>query len=314
LRQALLLATALLGACAGRPPVGEPVRGEGRATRMATPEDAERAKSKPEARPAPAATPPGEGPRACVNCPTPDPDYAPGADEIPADVADTPDAEVTDEPKSRYGNPVTYEAMGQRYKVMAETPRGMREHGRASWYGKKFHGRRTANGETYDMFKMTAAHKTLPLPSYVRVTSKANGRSVVVRVNDRGPFHPGRIIDLSYAAAAKLGMLHAGSAEVEMEVLGKQHGKAAAVSDQRDEGKPRYLEVGRFLDAIEAVALRERLSKLGFTETELLQVGSPAGDGLEHVLRLGPFASFSALEAARVKLGLKEITAVPVAD
>lgn len=251
--------------------------------------------------------------KACANCPTPDPDFAPTADEVPEGIENIPDAVVIDEPRSRYGNPVTYEALGKRYTTMTKIPKGFRENGRASWYGKKFHGRRTANGEVYDMFKMTAAHKTLPLPSYVRVTSKVNGRSVVVRVNDRGPFHPGRIIDLSYAAAAKLDMLKSGSKDVVIEALTPQQGQTAA-ADEPGTGKPRYLEVGRFNDPIEALALRERLSKLGFNETEFLQVGSPSGDGMDSILRLGPFKSFSELEAARKKLGVQEITAIPVAD
>ncbi len=256
---------------------------------------------------------PAEPQKTCANCPTPDPDFAPSADEVPKDIENLPDAVVVDEPVSRHGNPKTYEALGKRYTIMPRIPKGFRESGRASWYGKKFHGRRTANGEIYDMFKMTAAHKTLPLPSYVRVTSKGNGRSVVVRINDRGPFHPGRIVDLSYAAAAKLDLLHAGSAEVQIEALTPQHGKNAAESEDAI-GKPRYLEVGRFSDPIEALALRERLAKLGFSDTEFLQVGSPSGDGHESILRIGPFKTFSKLEAARVKLGLQEITAMPVAD
>ncbi|MCZ4304182.1 septal ring lytic transglycosylase RlpA family protein [Zoogloeaceae bacterium G21618-S1] len=106
-----------------------------------------------------------------------------------------------------------------------------RERGRASWYGRKFHGKKTSIGETYDMYAMTGAHKTLPLPSYVRVTNVANGNSVVVRLNDRGPFHSGRIIDLSYAAAYKLGYLGQGSAEVEIETVGLDDMPTLLVAD-----------------------------------------------------------------------------------
>lgn len=293
-----LLALLVTG-CAARAPVQGPARG-----------DAQMIGASNDASPTPPAAV-AVPQKACANCPTPDPDFAPTREEVPADVENTPDAEVIDEPRSRYGNPKDYEALGKRYTVMPTLPKGFREKGRASWYGKKFHGRRTANGETYDMFKMTAAHKTLPLPSYVRVTSKVNGRSVVVRVNDRGPFHPGRIIDLSYAAAARLDLLKVGSAEVEIEALSSKQG---AVVSEREEGKPRYLEVGRFADPIDAVGLREQLTALGFTDTEFLQTTSPAGDGLENILRIGPFASFSKLEEARVKLGSKNITAIPVAD
>ena len=113
------------------------------------------------------------------------------------------------EPKSKYGNPKSYVVFGQRYHTLP-TAKGYVEQGIASWYGTKFHGRRTSSGETYDMYAMTAAHKTLPLPTYARVTNKKNGRSIIVRINDRGPFHENRIIDLSYAAATKLGIVTTG--------------------------------------------------------------------------------------------------------
>ncbi|TMI01788.1 MAG: septal ring lytic transglycosylase RlpA family protein, partial [Betaproteobacteria bacterium] len=104
------------------------------------------------------------------------------------------------------------------------------QRGTASWYGKKFHGQRTASGEPYDMYAMTAAHPTLPIPSYARVTRVATGRSVIVRINDRGPFHQGRMIDLSYAAALKLGFAHLGSAEVELESI--EPGQAVTPTQQ----------------------------------------------------------------------------------
>lgn len=134
------------------------------------------------------------------------------------DVSNIPDAVPRVEPRSRYGNPKSYKVLGKRYYVMASA-HGYKERGIASWYGKKFHGRLTSNREPYDMFAMTAAHKTLPLPTYVRVTNLDNGRSVVVRVNDRGPFHGGRIIDLSYAAAKKLGISQRGTGHVEVVAL-----------------------------------------------------------------------------------------------
>lgn len=289
------LAAFLLSACASRAPVAESSRRQSPPRVVKADNTAKRAATK-----------------TCANCPTPDPDYAPTADEVPVDVASTPDAVPTAEPRSRYGNPETYDVLGKTYQVMRSTPPAFKEKGRASWYGKKFHGRRTANGEVYDMFKMTAAHKTLPLPSYIRVTNQSNGRSVVVRVNDRGPFHPGRIVDLSYAAAARIDLLHHGSAAVEIELLTAQQG--ASAMDTGDEGKPRYLEVGRFADSIDALALREKLTLMGYADSELLQAASPAGDGEEIILRIGPFKTFSQLEAARVKLGLKEMTAIPVSD
>jgi len=149
--------------------------------------------------------------------------YAPGvADSAPADgIPDVdliPEPEVVDEPHSRYGNRSPYVVLGKTYRVL-DSAKGYDEVGTASFYGNKFHGRRTSNLEVYDMYAFTAAHKTLPLPSFARVTNLANGRSVVVRVNDRGPFHDGRIIDLSYAAAVKLGVDRAGTARVEVQGL-----------------------------------------------------------------------------------------------
>jgi rare lipoprotein A len=141
-------------------------------------------------------------------------------DTVPTDIPDVdriPDATVRKEPASRYGNR-SYSVLGKRYQVL-ESAEGYDEVGIASFYGNKFHGRRTSNLEVYDMYAMTAAHKTLPLPSYARVTNLDNGRSVVVRINDRGPFHPGRIIDLSYAAAVKLGYRDKGTARVEVKGL-----------------------------------------------------------------------------------------------
>jgi rare lipoprotein A len=130
-----------------------------------------------------------------------------------------PDAVPRPEPRSRYGNGPVYEVLGTRYRVM-ESSSGYRERGVASWYGKKFHGNLTSNREPYDMYAMTAAHKSLPLPTYVRVTNLRNDRSVIVRVNDRGPFVHNRIIDLSYSAALKLDMIRDGTALVEVEAIG----------------------------------------------------------------------------------------------
>ncbi len=147
--------------------------------------------------------------------------YAPHIkDSVPdvlPDVDAIPEPEVKAEPRSRIGNR-SYAVMGKRYHVR-DSAEGYVEEGMASFYGNKFHGRKTSNHEVYDMYAFSAAHKTLPLPSYVRVTNLANGQSVVVRVNDRGPFHSGRIIDLSYAAAAKLGFIKQGTARVEVRAL-----------------------------------------------------------------------------------------------
>jgi len=131
------------------------------------------------------------------------------------DVSSIPDAVPRAEPKSAKGNPAFYTVLGKRYFVLP-TANGYVERGVASWYGPGFHAQSTSNGERYDMYAMSAAHKTLPLPAFVKVTNLTNGRSVIVRVNDRGPFKDGRIIDLSYTAASKLGMLRDGTAFVEV--------------------------------------------------------------------------------------------------
>ena len=139
------------------------------------------------------------------------------ADRLPADLDAIPDAVPRVEPLSRLANR-PYTVLGRDY-VPATTLKAYRERGVASWYGRKFHGQRTSIGETYDMFAMTAAHPTLPLPSYARVTNVATGQSVVVRVNDRGPFLHDRLIDLSYAAAHRIGIAQRGSGEVEVEAI-----------------------------------------------------------------------------------------------
>jgi peptidoglycan lytic transglycosylase len=141
-------------------------------------------------------------------------DDGPG-ENPPANLDGIPDATPTLEPLNRFANR-PYSVFGRDY-VPATSLRAYKERGLASWYGRKFHNQKTSTGETYDMYAMTAAHPTLPLPSYARVTNVATGRSVVVRVNDRGPFHPGRIIDLSYAAAYRIGIAQDGSGEVEVQ-------------------------------------------------------------------------------------------------
>jgi rare lipoprotein A len=150
-------------------------------------------------------------PRPQIPTPEPAPETAPPTTSVP-------DAVPRIEPRSRNGNPPFYDVFGKRYFVLSSSV-GYVERGVASWYGPGFHKVRTSIGEPYDMYGMTAAHKTLPLPAYVRVTNLQNGLSVVVRVNDRGPFVGNRIIDLSYTAASKLGMLRNGTAIVEVRSL-----------------------------------------------------------------------------------------------
>ena len=217
-------------------------------------------------------------------------DVAPEAHEVPDGIDRIPDAVPRVEPRSRGGNSPVYSVFGKTYRVLSDA-RGFRETGIASWYGKKFHGNRTANGETYDMYRMTAAHKSLPLPSYARVTRLDNGRSVIVRVNDRGPFHRGRIIDLSYAAAAKLGMLGAGSAEVEVVALDPLEPASPAES---------WLQIAAYADPINAVFMKEELARHGHRDAQILV--EDGDDGALHRVVLGPFADAGSAESARTRL------------
>ncbi len=166
--------------------------------------------------------------------------YAPHIqDSAPDEIVDVdaiPEPEVKDEPRSRVGNR-SYAVLGKRYQVR-DSAEGYVEEGMASYYGKKFHGRLTSNQEVYDMYAFSAAHKSLPLPSYVRVTNLANGKSVVVRVNDRGPFHAGRVIDLSFAAATKLGFTKQGTAKVEVRALSPADGRRGRPDERTARAEP----------------------------------------------------------------------------
>ena len=230
---------------------------------------------------------------ACSSAPTQD--GLPTA--IPVDIDKIPDATPRDEARSASVNPASYEVDGLKYYVL-KTGLGYKERGMASWYGTKFHGKHTSNGEVYDMFGMTAAHKTLPIPCYVRVTNLGNGKQVVVRVNDRGPFHSGRIIDLSYAAATKLGIVKNGSAAVEVETV--TPGAAQPL-------KAAFLEVGNFTDPIEAVAVREQVSDLGITAVEIRTDDKAAVAGYR--VLAGPFTEGRALDEARRRLEAERLPA-----
>ncbi len=155
-------------------------------------------------------------------------------ERVPDNLASIPDAQPRVEPLSRFANR-PYEVFGKRYVPLAAV-QPFRQRGLASWYGKRFHGEKTSSGERYDMYAMTAAHPTLAIPSYARVTRIATGASVVVRVNDRGPFHAGRIIDLSYAAAFRLGLIGVGSGEVQVEAIVPRQSESAE-SDAAEPGQ-----------------------------------------------------------------------------
>jgi len=220
------------------------------------------------------------------------------------------------EPRSRYGNPPFYEELGRRYVVL-ETAAGYTERGVASWYGKKFHGRRTSSGDTYDMHAMSAAHKTLPLPTWAEVRNLRNGRTVIVRVNDRGPFVENRIIDLSYEAAKRLDIISDGTGLVEVRALSfdRPAGTGPEVvepvsitaattatenlagdamvptpppetASDTPEAPKMYVQVGAFSERTNAAGLHLRLKQTGFDNAIIHQ------DALEspefYRVRIGP--------------------------
>ncbi len=190
------------------------------------------------------------------------------------DLSQVRDAEPRVERPSRYGNPPSYVVHGRRYHTLSSS-QGYRERGIASWYGQKFHGRHTSSREIYDMYGMTAAHKTLPLPSYVQVTNLENGRQAVVRVNDRGPFHANRIIDLSYAAASRLGILEQGTGLVQVEAIDPSQsdlGEAAALGRAPSPAPDMYLQVGAFASRDNAVRLKHRVSPVAQTQVHISEL------------------------------------------
>jgi rare lipoprotein A len=202
------------------------------------------------------------------------------APDRPVDTSSVPDAVPKAETRSKYGNPESYVVFGKRYYVMNDN-RGFTQQGIASWYGKKFHGRRTSSGETYDMYAMTAAHKTIILPAYVEVTNLGNGKKVVVKVNDRGPFHENRIIDLSYSAATKLDVVAKGTALVKIRVVepghvpgGRPAKRAAPVETLSPDGSAGdfYIQVGAFSELDNAENLRRKLNSIGDSLVKISQV------------------------------------------
>lgn len=195
--------------------------------------------------------------------------------------ADIADIDVVFESPSRGGNS-DYTLFGTRYQVLSSAE-GYQREGTASWYGKKFHGHTTSNGETYDMYQLSAAHTTLPLPSFVRVTNLDNNREVVVRVNDRGPFHEDRIIDMSYAAAVRLGFAHQGTARVRVEALTPDHVTESEV----------WLQFGAFREASSAQRASQDIGQA------LDENASVLSDNGFHRVRIGPLPQSRAEELQR---------------
>ncbi len=221
-----------------------------------------------------------------------DDDIAP---DTPISVEHIEDATPQYEPYSRGGNR-DYSLLGGDYKII-QNPVGFKQEGQASWYGKKFHGHLTSNGEIYDMYSMTAAHKELPLPSYVKVTNKDNGKETIVRVNDRGPFHEGRIIDLSYAAALKLDVVRTGTANVAIEVITVTKPTEAYKTD----ALPKYIV------QVASSQHQDRVRTLAQDLSQTLDVKSYVSSSDDiHRVNLGPFNDYlitqKALEQVK-KLG-----------
>jgi len=239
--------------------------------------------------------------------------YAPGvADGRPAreiDVSNVPEPEPRREPRAATGNRSPYTVLGKSYRVL-DRAEGYVERGVASWYGTKFNGRATSSGEPYDICRFTAAHKSLPLPSTVRVTNLDNGRSVLVRVNDRGPFHAGRIIDLSYAAAVRLGVDRTGTARVEVRAVegpepaplllaggGGGGGRPQVAAPGPVAGGSRLVQAGSFAAKDNAQRLADRLRAADIDDVDLdhvevddrdlwrVRIGPVAGSELDDVLR-----------------------------
>jgi rare lipoprotein A len=261
----------------------------------------------------------------------------------PPDVSGVPDA-VPRVEKTRPQNQKSYVVLGKRYYPM-KSAFGYKEKGIASWYGKKFHGRQTATGERYDMYQMTAAHKTLPLPSYAEVVNLNNGRRIIVRVNDRGPFHAGRIIDLSYSAAKKLDIIGTGTGRVEVRAIdaasyNKQsstpvvaaklepvasskpvatlpagyhtHEGGDGHSHGHDVASPAlYLQVGTFSSIARAESFKSQLAAHIDETVFLMPLYRP--EGALYRVRVGPLASVEASELMATKLkamGVSESHAV----
>ncbi len=255
--------------------------------------------------------------------------------DVPADLSSIPDAVPRIEPLARGPNR-PYTVMGKSY-VPDTSGQPYRKQGVASWYGRKFHGKKTSNGERYDMFAMTAAHTTLPIPSYVRVTRVSNGRSVIVRVNDRGPFLHERVIDLSYAAAHRLGMIGPGSAEVIVEritpeqiragtwatsnvtavtAIDEPRQQAVAVAsrtgDQVASRSPVFLQIGAFQDESNARALA---AKAATQMPGNLPVEVDESKPQLYRVRIGPFANreqaINSAAAVRQSLGISPSISLP---
>ncbi len=257
---------------------------------------------------------------------TPSPTSSDHGPAQPVDVSQVKDAVPTEVTPSKSGNPASYTVLGQSYTLVPAC-KGYHDRGIASWYGLQFHGGRTSDGETYDMYAMTAANKVVPIPCYARVTNLKNGKSVIVKINDRGPFVANRLIDLSYAAASKLDMLGPGTALVDVEAVGPGDlpppsatapaastvaaavvalPAAASLAPAQTAATPAgaapqiFLQVGAFATRANADALSARLGDAGIAHAFIL----PVVDGARtlYKVRIGPLADVTAVDAESAKL------------
>ncbi|MFO1257950.1 MAG: septal ring lytic transglycosylase RlpA family protein [Gammaproteobacteria bacterium] len=243
------------------------------------------------------------------------------------DVSKIPDATPKAEPLSKYGNPRSYNVFGKQYHVMPSSV-GYEQVGTASWYGRKFHGRRTSSGDPYDVYQMTAAHKSLPLPTYAKVKNLDNGREIIVKINDRGPFHSNRIIDLSYAAAKKLGFAENGTGRVKVTAINpktfgqrpvqvakssiKTPTQVAQKSTPKATSQEKYyIQLGAFKNKANATQLAQKTSNyaknLKFLDVYVHQ-DSKTRDSL-YAVRVGPFKNSQEAEKIKSQLAKASLSA-----
>jgi rare lipoprotein A len=232
-------------------------------------------------------------------------DFAPNFHVDPNSV---PNPVPRDEPPSKHGNPSSYVVLGKRYYVL-KSAKGYDKTGIASWYGMKFYNHKTSNGEEYDVAKMTGANKVLPLPTYVQVTNLKTGKKIIVRINDRGPFHANRIIDLSYVAAAKLGMLPTGTALVEVKAIDPNNpSETECASPAVPIGRGKiYIQIGAFAVEDNATRLQSRIESLTHYPV-IIQSGNLQGQPIYKV-QIGPIPSVESTDSLHhtlLSMGLGE--------
>lgn len=260
-----------------------------------------------------------------------DPYQVDGPPLVEKDVSKIPDARPKVEPFSKYGNPRSYEVFGQKYHVMTSN-KDYQAKGIASWYGRKFHGKRTSSGEPYDMFAMTAAHKTLPIPTYAKVKNLKNGKEIIVKINDRGPFADDRILDLSYAAAKKLGVYDSGTAMVQVTAIDahsfykKSSSIASAATNKTSVAsskpsstttsvaasdpsivsgaqKPVYIQLGAFKSKENADKLAAQATQItNKWEKVMISVLSPITNSPLYKVRVGPIVDLELAENLKNEL------------